>query len=178
MVRTTQSVPREGQSCSLEEPPLWEETQEPGTMVVSWECNETGVFLFPFVPLCNLFLLSLFENEELTKARSWQLKSEQVVLEVAHTLCLWVLKGLSVGSCGKCSFLLENSCIDFFPLCKHTGNSAPRPLFISALCLDSLLRPSPPQRGFLSPPLAPWPGAPTVFLTTHCHISHLFILVH
>lgn len=97
-------------------------------------------------------------------------------MEEAHALCLWVLKGLSVGSCGNCSILLENSCIGFFPLCKHTRHSAPRPLLISALCLDSLLlRPSPPQRVLPQSPLAPWPGAPTVFLTTPYLSRILFI---
>lgn len=43
-------------------------------VVVSREWDEAGVLLFHFVPLCNLFLPSLFENEELIKAKSWKLK--------------------------------------------------------------------------------------------------------
>lgn len=63
-----------GQCCSRGEPLLWGEIQEPGMVVVSGEWDEAGVLLFHFVPLCNLFLPSLFENEEFIKAKSWKLK--------------------------------------------------------------------------------------------------------
>lgn len=63
------SLGKGGQRGSCGEPPLWGEIQEPGMVVVSGEWDEAGVLLFHFVPLCNLFLQSLFENEELIKAK-------------------------------------------------------------------------------------------------------------